>query len=83
MNKATPDADIETLEWLRHMENISEKLNAGVVMVDDEPHESLLAEDITLRRESGQWVRSHDEERDGLYPNARQFGNARMKSRNR
>jgi len=36
MNKAMPDVNIETPDWLRQMENILEELSEGVVIVDDE-----------------------------------------------
>ncbi len=36
VNKAMPNANIETPDWLRQMESILEELNEGVVIVDDE-----------------------------------------------
>jgi PAS domain S-box-containing protein len=36
VNKAMPNANIETPDWLRQMESILEELNEGVVIVDEE-----------------------------------------------
>jgi PAS domain S-box-containing protein len=36
MNKAMPNANIKTPNWLRQTENILEELNEGVVIVDDQ-----------------------------------------------
>jgi phosphoserine phosphatase RsbU/P len=36
MNKAMPNANIKTPDWLRQTENILEELNEGVVIVDDQ-----------------------------------------------
>ena len=36
MNKAMPNVNIKTPDWLRQMENILEELNEGVVIVDEQ-----------------------------------------------
>lgn len=67
MNKALPNANIQTPDWLRETESILGELNEGVVIVDDQLR-IVFANDALLRM--GQYVRQEIEGRtpEALFP---------------